>query len=351
MEKRTARNMRIKRKYLVWMRDAKGLARTSIDKAAASIDRYSDYTKGADFSTFHAEKARGFKRRLESARSSATGEPLSAGTIDGILRDVRAFFAWLADQPGYRSKISRADVAYLSSARKLVRSAHDSLWKPHPTPAQARHAISMMPAQTVFERRDRAALAFLFLTGSRDGAAITLRLRHVDLASACVHFDGREVATKFGKRFTTTFFPVGDGVRRIFEDWIDELRRDPLRGTDDWLFPRTKVILGGTGRPPVLELDHAPWSSAAQIRKTFKRAFEAVGLPPHPPHRIRDTLAAMASEFCLTPEDYKAWSQNLGHDDVLTTLRSYGSVAPARQLEILTKMAADASSELARSYP
>ena len=32
----------------------------------------------------------------------------------------------------------------------------------------------------------------------------------------------------------------------------------------------------------------------------------------------------------MTPEQMKAWSQNLGHEDVMTTFRSYGRPATAR---------------------
>jgi hypothetical protein len=34
---------------------------------------------------------------------------------------------------------------------------------------------------------------------------------------------------------------------------------------------------------------------------------------------------------CRSPEEFKAWSQNLGHEGVLTTFYSYGTVAPRRQ--------------------
>jgi integrase len=69
----------------------------------------------------------------------------------------------------------------------------------------------------------------------------------------------------------------------------------------------------------------------------FKQAFIDAGLPPFSPHRVRDTLAELAREHCRTPEDYKAWSQNMGHDDVLTTFRSYGSVAPGRQVDLMAR--------------
>jgi hypothetical protein len=42
--------------------------------------------------------------------------------------------------------------------------------------------------------------------------------------------------------------------------------------------------------------------------------------------------------MCRTPEELKAWSQNLGHEDVLTTLRSYGEVPFGRQEEIIKNL-------------
>lgn len=37
----------------------------------------------------------------------------------------------------------------------------------------------------------------------------------------------------------------------------------------------------------------------------------------------------------LTPEEIKAWSQNLGHEGVLTTFTSYGKVPVHRQGELI----------------
>ena len=39
------------------------------------------------------------------------------------------------------------------------------------------------------------------------------------------------------------------------------------------------------------------------------------------------------------PEAFKAWSQNLGHDKVLTTFLSYGQVESPRQAEIIRGLA------------
>ena len=337
MPKHTSDNLRIKRKYLLWLKDAQGLSEASIDKAAAAIARYELFLQGKDFRAFHSERARAFKRRLSSQANERTGAKLSQGTINGTLRDIKSFFHWLADQQGYKSRISHSDAQYLSPDRKSEAARRSNCWKPHPSPQQVQHLLAQMPTETVLQRRDRALIAFLFLTGSREGAAITLRLGHVDLTNACVNFEGRTVNTKFGKSFTTAFLPIGDIVESIVRDWIDELRKDHLFAASDPLFPRTKIGVGSSRRFKALGICREPWSSPSSAAAIFKQAFADAGLPPFSPHRVRDTLAELAKHYCRTPEDYKAWSQNLGHEDVLTTFRSYGSVATGRQIELMTK--------------
>jgi hypothetical protein len=46
-------------------------------------------------------------------------------------------------------------------------------------------------------------------------------------------------------------------------------------------------------------------------------------------------LALLGQGLCRTPEEFKAWSQNLGHEQVLTTFVSYGEVAASRQAAII----------------
>src|SRR5260370_4722543 len=60
--------------------------------------------------------------------------------------------------------------------------------------------------------------------------------------------------------------------------------------------------------------DHRP-----DCKQVFKEAFASAGLPYFNPHSFRKTLALLGGELCQTPEQYKAWSQNLGHEHVLTT--------------------------------
>jgi len=72
----------------------------------------------------------------------------------------------------------------------------------------------------------------------------------------------------------------------------------------------------------------------------FRKAFEGAGLPYFNPHSFRKTLAHLGETLCSSPEEFKAWSQNLGHDGVLTTFTSYGAVDARRQSELIRSLGA-----------
>jgi integrase len=77
------------------------------------------------------------------------------------------------------------------------------------------------------------------------------------------------------------------------------------------------------------------------VREIFRNAFAAAGLPYFNPHSFRDTLVQLGERACPSIEAFKAWSQNMGHERVMTTLTSYGTVAPHRQAELIRGMKAD----------
>ena len=149
----------------------------------------------------------------------------------------------------------------------------------------------------------------------------------------------REVKTKFSKSITTYFFPVGQEVGEIVRDWVRYLKDEKPWGNDDPLFPATRVAVGPSRQFEPCGLDRKHWSTATPIRKIFREAFERAGLSYYNPHSLRKTLGRMGEQLCKSPEAFKAWSQNLGHEHVLTTLTSYGTVRTERQGEIIRELA------------
>ena len=335
MAKHNAANERIKNDYYRLLREAKGYDEVSIDAVAASIDRFEIYTKRRGFDRFHIEQAIGFKGWLKEQKNQQTGGLLAKATLNSTMRALREFFLWLSGQPGYRSRISFGDTAYFRISEKDSRAAATINERPVPTLEQIDLALRKMPAETVIQRRDRAAFAFTILTGARDNAVASIRLKNVDVAKRMVFQDPRAVRTKASKAIWTWFFPIGSLSREIVENWISELRLEHAWGDDEPLFPATRTGLNEAGQFAVMGISRATWSTAEPIRKIFRAAFEGAELPYFNPHSFRKTLARLGERLCKTGEDFKAWSQNLGHEQVSTTLTSYGAVPHHRQGEII----------------
>lgn len=92
-------------------------------------------------------------------------------------------------------------------------------------------------------------------------------------------------------------------------------------------------MLFGVGR-----LDRRHWANARPICDIFRRACRKAGLQYFNPHSFRNTLTRYGMSICHSAEEFKAWSQNFGHDHVLTTFLSYGTVSEDRQRELLEKL-------------
>jgi hypothetical protein len=147
--------------------------------------------------------------------------------------------------------------------------------------------------------------------------------------------DPREVRTKLRKPIETYFFPAGGDVIAIVRGWVTFLTSDKGFSYDDPVFPKTIVGCGADHNFSAQGISREHWANATPVRKIFRAAFARVGLPYANPHSVRNTLTQLAYALQLTPEQFKAWSQNMGHDMPLTTLNSYGHVSAERQAEII----------------
>ncbi len=248
MRKHNPENERIKHQYFAYLKEAKSHGEHTVDAAAKALHRFEEYTKFRDFKAFHQKQAIAFKRHLADQTGQRSGEKLSKATLHATLVSLKRFFQWLYGQPGYKSRFQYSDADYFNLSEKDTRIATAQREKRAPTLEQVRHVIQTMPNSTEIERRNRAVVAFTLLTGARDSAIASMKLKHVDLIAGCVHQDARDVKTKFSKTFDTFFFPVGDEVLRIVAEWVGYLRAEKLWGNDDPLFPATRVAVGANRR-------------------------------------------------------------------------------------------------------
>ena len=329
------KNERIKKVYFRFLKEADRKANSTIDGVRKAISRFENDTCFKDFRTFNKEQAIAFKKNIANGRNLRSGEPMAKSTMLATTNALKDFLRWLSCQPTYKSRIKFTEIEYLNLSEKDTRAAKTPKFKKYPTLEQIRAAIVAMPVDSEIELRNRALVALTALTGIRVGALATLRLKHIDLNRELVLQDPREVCTKFSKRIDTYLCPVGDDFKIIVVDWLRFLRETKLFGDDDPLFPQTKVSLGPNGQFESDGLDRQFWSNTTPIRNVFRHAFARCGLEGFHPHTFRDTLVKYGERHSPSIEQFKAWSLNLGHEHMGTTLSSYGSIDPHQQGDLV----------------
>lgn len=333
------KNERLKRQFLDYRKYARQLSDKSLDRELGALERFDVWNGRKDFAKFHITWAMGFRDHLDRAKT-ATCKPLGKSTARAIMATMREFTLWLSQQDGFRSRVRASDAEYFNLSRRDEAEARAAPARPAPSIKQATRALEMMPATTPREMRDKALFALLCLTGIRISALISLRLKHVDLADKSVTQNPREVATKFGKSLHTFFargFPEAEAALRV---WITHLEDVALYGPDDPLFPATALKASVETGFRADGFERRPWKSTEPARKIVNGAFLAANLPTFGPHAFRHMLARHAAKTASVAE-LVATSQNLGHTDVLTTLRSYGQIDRDRMRELITGESVD----------
>jgi integrase len=334
MPKYCPENERVKRDYTFYLEAANGKQNATIDAALRAIERFEASTHCKPFRKFHIEQARSFRARL-AEETNSNNRPLSAATVTSTLKHLRNFFLWLSREPGFRSALNANDANYFTPSEQDMRIGTARREKRVATLEEIKRVLAFMPTDTVIERRDRALVAFAILTGARDGALASLRLKHIDMSAQTLFQDAREVRTKGRKTFTSIFFPVGPEPLQIVGDYVAMLKLDLGFSDDDPLFPSTQIGRGEDRGFIGQGLSRNSWSGAGPIRRIFRAAFDAAELPYANPHSFRDTLVRLGQRLCRTPEEWKVWSQNLGHESEATTFVGYGHVPAYRHAEIM----------------
>lgn len=338
MAKFNPENERIKRQYFEWEKEANGKSLSTIDHIRNDIYLFEEFTKFKSLKQLNKDDIIAFKKHMSKQKNKRTDEPVSKSYLLHISRNLINFFRWLCSQKGYKQKIRPSDINYFNLSDKDVQIAHSPKTKRFPTVSQIERVIKNMPADNEIQKRDRALVAFLIITGIRVNAVASIKFKHVFLEEGYVEQDPNEVKTKFGKKITTYFFPVGGYITEVFIDWVKYLKNEKFFDYESPLFPRTSLNLDQNDQFKRDCLDAAPWQTTTSIRDVVKQAFASADLAYYNPHSFRKTLVKLAYELCKTPEDFKAWSQNLGHNNPLTTFTSYGHIEEFNQGEIIKRL-------------
>ena len=318
-------NERVKKQYEEALLHGRHREPRTVDAVWRAINSFEQFTERKSFKSFSTDQAKGFKRWL-AKQVNSKGQPLSLSTVRSTLSNLRDFFAWLVTHPQYVRKVDGRGIDYLRLSDNEERAGRATREKIPPTVEDVRRVLENMPFESDIERRDRAIVAFILLTGVRDGSLISLKQKDVDLNKREIWQDPKHVKTKNRKGITSQFIPIDDFANDIVLDWLAHSRNVLGMNGAAPLFPKQRIV----NNPETLQFeacglstDH--WANATPVREIFHKAFIAAGLPKCQPHTIRNTIAIWGLENCSQLQ-FKAISQSLGHEHAMTTYNSYGNL-------------------------
>ncbi len=341
MPQTTQKNELIKRRFYEYLKNSERFSAKSVESYEKAIWRWEDFSGNADFAGFNQTAAVDFKEWLTSKKNARSQNNLSASYRYDVLRFLKSFFAWLSKQRGYKH-INQAAVDYLNSSHAEARIANQPRGIAYPSVDEIKKVIESIQGTTEVDMRDKALLSLIFLTGARISAVMTLRMKSFDRGRLILIQDPAiGVETKFSKRIPTALFTLSyQEPLKYFLEWFDYLQSKRNFMPDDPIFPATKVQSGLDNNISYTStglVEAIFWKSSSTIRKIFEKRFATAGVRYYHPHTFRQSLVKELMKLPLSEEQKKAFSQNLGHEDIGTTFGSYGygQIPEDRQIELM----------------
>lgn len=282
-----------------------------------------------------------FPEYVLTARNDGIEKPLSPKYMGKIIDNSRYFFTWAKNHlPGYKRipdswietlKLRRSKSQQSKLTTRTIWTIEDIrqiLSTPNPRDDSLRYS------------RDKAALAFLFLSGMRAGAFVTLPLSCVDVSRRRIkQLPEMGVHTKNSKAAVTPLIPIPD-LLEVVNDWDSFLRSE---GADDraaWY-----VHLGYNGltinkndlvQPG--ENYHGRYSALVQ---GIRRLCELADVPYRSPHKIRHGFGVYGVKHAGNMAQLKAISQAMMHSNVGITDGIYGRLPDDDAFDQITEMFTD----------
>lgn len=256
---------------------------------------------------------------LEADRRDDSNEMLSPAYISKVVRAARRLFRWLRRHlPGYNALTDK----YLDTL--VPPRLPDNSTDREIVTIEEITAIAQAKTESLVEERTRATAVFLFLSGIRVRAFVTLPLNAVDVETRTVRqWLSLGVETKNGKQATTYLLDIPE-LLDVVREW-DKFLRSNLPETGLW-YSILKPVSGKLEYSGV-----APGRNrGVLLRRNLREWLNKIGLPYHSPHKFRHGHAVYALTQALDVSDLKAVSMNLMHSNLSVTDGVYGILSTAQ---------------------
>lgn len=262
-----------------------------------------------------------FSHFLLTARNDLKETPLSAASMQRACGETRSFFNWVKLSKPFKYKSIKP--LWITSIRPARANSVQSEYveREYYRLEEVRKLVSLEP-QRLIDRRDRAAVAMLFLSGMRISAFVTIPIYCIDLQNKSVdQFPSEGVKTKNSKAARTFLLPIDD-LFEIVKEW-DKFVRDEL-GLDAFWYPN--LTTDGANWLPDQKTGNSD-SRRISFSKSLKRFCKLARIPYLSPHKLRNGHGVYVVKQAEDIEEFKAYSQNMMHGSMEITDRLYGQLS------------------------
>jgi integrase len=261
---------------------------------------------------------------LLTSRKDGKQEPLSPARMEKILIFSRNFFEWLRmEYPSYNKNVPLMWIESLQVPRSHGKQSHlvrRVFWT-------LEDVIKVLdyPTTSIRHMRDKAALAFIYASAMRAGAFVTLPVRSVELETSKVYqLPEWGVQTKNSKAAVTYLLPI-PRLRTAIEEWDAYIRPRVSSDKVAWY-----TVLNHDGLD--INCDDVVTDRAVSGRRNafyqgLRNLCDMAGVEWKSPHKIRHGHGVYGIMHAKTMAEYKALSQNMMHETVATTDKTYSVLA------------------------
>ena len=251
----------------------------------------------------------------------------SASYQDKVCQVIRGFLVWSKTRFSRYEPLSAEFVETIRPAAGDGEVRDREIW----TIEDVRSLLTWEP-QTLAEERDLAAAAMLFLSGMRVGAFATLPIRSVDLSRWMVmQWPSYGVHTKYSKAANTWLLNAED-LREVVSAW-DAKVRAALPETAMWY-----ALIEPAGQ--AFAKEQAPGKHRSSgFNKRLRDLCAQTGVPYRSAHKFRHGHAVYLLKRVQTLDEYKAVSQNLMHESMMTTDSIYSTMLADDVEGVITRLA------------
>lgn len=251
-----------------------------------------------------------FPEYLLTVKATGKDSFLSPVTMGNILKESKTFFRWCIEHQNMKS----ISLAWLDSLRiKRAIGAQSRLkiheyWSLQEVIKLAKYPIEN---ENLLQFRDKAATAFLFLSGMRIGAFVTLPIDCIDLEALKVYqLPERGVKTKFSKAAITGLYNIPE-LLEVVKKW-DDYVKSKIPASWAWYakFKQAHYEIDTDNQGGGLE------SRSENYYDGLKKLCTLAGMKFKSPHKLRHGHAVHGLKRSQNMAQYQAVSRNLMHSNI-----------------------------------